>query len=473
MTILEPFLAQVERNPDRPALIDRGGERISFAELSARSLQLAQVWATRDVGPADRVLVAVPVSIALYASLIALWRLGATAVFPEPALGFAGLRHAAETTRPRALCAPAWLRALALTSSTLRRIPRRLSPFDAAADADATLDPPTADAPALISFSSGSTGAPKAMARSHALLLAQYAATARLLDPGDTPAVDLVWFPVFVLANLGMGVTSVLPLAPLRQPEQVDALRLATQMRLAGVTRLQAPPAVCDRLSALTAPPVLRAIFTGGGPVFPDLLDRLVEQFPKAAVHAVYGSTEAEPIAHLAAKDVAEADQAAMLAGGGLLAGWPVPEVRLQLVDDEILVAGPHVNEGYLDPVRDSESKTRDADGTVWHHTGDAGRLDESGRLWLLGRHRARAGALYPFQAEAAARAWPGVRQAALAAVDGRAVLAIAGEKSRLAEWTAAAASLGAVEVRQVGQIPLDRRHGSKVDYPRLLAMLR
>lgn len=469
--ILGPLLEQVERNPERIALVDRHGRRTTFAALWEHGGRLAAAWRVTGIDPGDRVMVAVPVSPALYAVLVGLWRLGATAVFPEPALGFAGLQHAARETRPKALCSPRWLRLLAMTSGVLRGIPLRLSPAAHARGGGAFQPPPT-DAPALISFSSGSTGLPKAMARSHALLLAQYEGTARLLSPGDAEAVDLVWFPVFVLANLGLGVTSVLPDARLRRPELADAEQLARQMRLTGVTRLQAPPAVCARLAASPAPPALRAIFTGGGPVFPDLIDRLVERYPDAGIHAVYGSTEAEPIAHLEASDITDADREAMLAGEGLLAGHVVAETQLKLVDDEILVAGPHVNAGYLDPARDAESKTRDPDGTVWHHTGDAGRLDEAGRLWLLGRHAARIGALYPFQAEAPARTWPGVRQAALVAHGGKAVLAIAGDRDRLAEWTAAAQALGAVEVRRVARIPLDRRHGSKIDYPRLRAML-
>ena len=45
--------------------------------------------------------------------------------------------------------------------------------------------------------------------------------------------------------------------------------------------------------------PRLDAIFTGGGPVFPDMLERLAAARPATAVTAVYGSTEAEPIAHI------------------------------------------------------------------------------------------------------------------------------------------------------------------------------
>ena len=471
MTMLEPFLAQVARDPERVALIDRHGAATTFGRLSRESSALADAWRARGIGPGDRILMAVPVSAALYAALIAVWRLGAVAVFPEPALGFAGLRLAAGATRPKAFCAPRWLRLLALAVADLRAVPIGLSPAvpDGPAEENAVAALAN-DAPALISFTSGSTGRAKAMARSHGLLLAQHAAVGRLLAPEREAERDLVWFPVFVLANLGLGVASVLPPAAVRRPDAADPIRLARHMRDHGVTRLLAPPSVCARLADAQVPLDLRHLFVGGGPVFPDLLDRLTDWLPSARIHLVYGSTEAEPIAHLDAAAIADSDRRAMAGGAGLIAGPPVPGIRVRLIDDEIVVAGAHVNPGYLDPADDAETKIRDGD-TVWHRTGDAGRLDEQGRLWLLGRLAGRSGGLFPFAVEAAARRWPGVRQAALTEIDGRPVLAIAGERRRHDAWAAEAGRLG-VAIRTVSRIPLDRRHGSKVDYRALARQL-
>src|SRR5207248_1266087 len=94
----------------------------------------------------------------------------------------------------------------------------------------------------------------------------------------------------------------------------------------------------------------------------------------------------------------------------------------------EIVVTGDHVLKGYLNGRGDAEMKFRVGD-QVWHRTGDAGRVDEGGRLWLLGRCAARVGegdgALYPFCVEAAATAWPGVARSAVVAVDGERVLVV------------------------------------------------
>lgn len=72
----------------------------------------------------------------------------------------------------------------------------------------------------------------------------------------------------------------------------------------------------------------------------------------------------------------------------------------------------------------------------MWHRTGDAGRVDERGGLWLLGRLERRAGGWFPFQVEVAARAWRGVVQAALVNLDGRAYLVLAGDSKGVTRAT-------------------------------------
>jgi acyl-CoA synthetase (AMP-forming)/AMP-acid ligase II len=162
-----------------------------------------------------------------------------------------------------------------------------------------------------------------------------------------------------------------------------------------------------------------------------------------------------------------------MAAGDGLLAGRPVDAIDLRLAaDGEIEVSGPHVVTGYLDPADDAATKRRDG-GRVWHRTGDGGRLDADGRLWLTGRIAARAGGLEPFRVEIAARSWPGVRAAVLLPVGERRVLAIEGDRRHLPEWRTAAARLGSLAVRPVRRIPMDRRHRSKPDDARHAALLR
>jgi len=189
----------------------------------------------------------------------------------------------------------------------------------------------------------------------------------------------------------------------------------------------------------------------------------------------VYGSTEAEPIAEIEAADISAEDRRAMREGNGLLAGVPVGAARVRIHDGEIVVAGPHVNEGYLDATRNAETKLLE-DGTVWHRTGDAGRIDEQGRLWLLGRYgetcQTDFGELYPFVVETSMRFVPGVTRAALCQLRSGPVLAVEGDKTFQSDWCAHAAHYGVRDVRAVRSIPMDRRHRSKVDSRKLKALL-
>ncbi len=153
----------------------------------------------------------------------------------------------------------------------LRPTTANAPPFDRSLPADNDI--------ALISFTSGTTGAPKAIPRSHAFLAAQHRAIAPLLDsPGNER--DLVAFPVFVLINIASGRTSVLPDWKMSRLARLSPARLATRIATQAVTCALLPPALCKTLARAPATPTLHTIFTGGGPVFPDLLDRLAASHP-------------------------------------------------------------------------------------------------------------------------------------------------------------------------------------------------
>ena len=375
---------------------------------------------------------------------------------PEPALGLKGLRHAARTTCPKALCATGWYRLLRFLPELWQSklILPRATPGSAP---EADLSP---DDPALMSFTSGSTGQPKCIVRSHAFLMAQNDAIAPLL--ASEADRDLVAFPVFVLVNLAAGRTSILPDWKLSAPGQVSHATLTARIRATSATRALIPPVLCERLAEGEVPDTLRAVFTGGGPVFPDVMQRLAAKRPDLRIAAVYGSTEAEPIAEIETSEIRPEDWRAMADGAGLLAGHPVRDLSLRLQDGEIQVAGPHVNKGYLDPAQNAVNKITEGE-TTWHRTGDAGRLDDQGRLWLLGRWSDAEGP-HPFQIETAARFWPGVTRAALTQVDGEPVLALEGQSPHKDDWKTRAQTLGITRIYHLADIPMDARHASKVN---------
>jgi len=522
MNIVEILRERARSRPGAPAIIEarRGRDRtVSFADLDRRSAKIASLLGKTGIGPGDRVLVFHPMSADLYTVLIGLFRIGAAAMLIDPSAGREHIDRCVEAGSPAGFIGGPRAHLLRIVSGAIRRIPGKFVigprlpgavPLGAAAG-EADLDAPThcgEEMPALLTFTSGSTGIPKATVRTHRFLLAQHRVLERSfgLVEGE---VDLATLPVFVLANLASGVTTVVPDADLRAPGAVAPGPILSQVRRLGVTRCAASPALLERLveapgrdrAALGG---LRKVFAGGAPVFPRLLDRLAGAAPAARVEAVYGSTEAEPIARLDAREIGAADRSSMRAGGGLLAGSVVPEIRLRIIRDlwgkpvgplgaaeldrlvlpageagEIVVAGDHVLKGYLDGRGDEETKIV-AGGEVWHRTGDAGRIDGQGRLWLLGRCSARIrdgrGDVDPFSVECVAMERPEIRRAACIGIEGRRLLAIeaspaldAGGRRALAEelrWA------GLDEIREVPRLPVDRRHNAKIDYPALRKLL-
>lgn len=515
---------QARLHPDAPAIIDTvgGRERVTtFAELDHAAARGAALLQHAGLHAGDTVLVFQPMSAELYAVLIALFRLGLVPMFIDPSAGRAHIEQCCAAVQPRAVIACPRAHLLRALSPALRRIARHVvvggwAPFAIPWSAAERLEPlpdlhaSQPDDPALITFTSGSTGQPKVAVRTHGFLLEQHRVLAESFPGDDVPgALSLTTLPVFVLADLASGCTSLIPPGNLRRPGAIDPAPVVRQMLARGPVRASASPAFWERIVAycrergLTLPSLQR-VYLGGAPVFPHLLRALAEIAPAADIVAVYGSTEAEPIAHIAHTEMSAADVAAMAAGQGLLAGAPVPAIQVRMLPDrwgapigpytaaefaalclppgqrgELVVSGPHVLPGYLDGRGDAETKFR-VDGAVWHRTGDAGYLDARGRIWLLGRCSARLeddrGTLYPFAVECAASAQPNVRRVAMVAHAGRRALAVEPlDHTRpldLAALRYAVAWADIQEVLPLRHLPVDRRHNAKVDYPALHRLL-
>jgi olefin beta-lactone synthetase len=522
--LAEILREQARRRPDQPAIVDihRGRTRVTtFAELEWRVGQAAALLARAGLHPGDTVLVLQPMSAELYITLIALFRSGLTAMIVDPAAGVAQVERCCALGQPRGFIGGVRAHLLRLLVPSLQCIPRKFvigghlpgavpwSRAETLAPREEIVACPAA-APALLTFTSGSTGQPRVMQRSHGFLLAQHDALARNLAANDAGgSVSLTALPVFVLADLACGTTSLLPPGNLRKPGRIDPAPVVAAIQRHTPRRASASPAFWERIAAWcqrqrVTLPALEAIYTGGAPVFPRLLDALRGCAPNARIIAVYGSTEAEPIAHIDLAEIAADDRAAMQSGAGLLAGRPIPEIALRILPDrwgkplgpytaeafarellpagqpgEIVVSGAHVGRGYVGGAGDEETKI-DVDGVTWHRTGDAGYLDASGRLWLMGRCAARIedahGTVYPFAVEAAVSAHPVVRRSALVAWRGVRLLLVEpaypvyDSELDVLKQSLAWARLAAVRV--VPHIPVDRRHNGKVDYPALRKLL-
>ncbi len=520
MNLVQILGEQVAARPGAAAIVDRlrGRDRVTtFAQLEQRSAQVASLLRDQGLGPGDTVLIFYPMSAELYVALLAVYRLGLIAMFLDPGVGREHIERCCQLNPPRALIAGTRAHLLALLCPALRRIPvkvvigwpwpglcrwalhERLKPFSS----PHSCEPET---PALVTFTSGSTGQPRGAVRTHGFLLRQHAVLARSLGlkPGT---VDLTTMPIVLLANLASGLTSVIPDADLRYPGSVRPGPILDQIEHQGAETCVASPAFFDCLTRGAGErtlPSLQKLFTGGAAVFPRTLDNMQRLAPGADVVALYGSTEAEPIAHVSRRGIAPADLSAMLSGQGLLAGPPIDDISLRILPDrwgtplgsfasdefraicrgpnqpgEIVVTGDHVLKGYLDGSGEEETKFR-VEGVTWHRTGDAGYLDAAGRLWLLGRCAARIrdqrGELYPFAVEAVVSQNPHVRRAAYLGQGSRRILALEflqpPHRDEIDELRQSLAWADIDDVKICRRIPVDRRHNAKIDYPALYRML-
>jgi acyl-coenzyme A synthetase/AMP-(fatty) acid ligase len=531
----------VDTVADRPAFVrldEQGGtdQVITFARLHQLVGAVAGGLRERGIGRGSRVVVFVPMSVELYVTLLAVLRLGAVATFIEPWGGRRMVEQAAQLVDADAfigipksfilrLMSPA-LRGIDVAFSTgSRRVPgaERFRDLLATPASRHVLDAArmAPDEPALVTFTTGSTGTPKGTNRTHEILLAQHHALARQVPDAEHARV---WtnLPVVVLHNLGRGVETVLPPDRIGQDPMPDPKRFHQLVDHSGATILALSPAPLLQLGRAPGHAPLskvERVYTGGGPVTPELLEEARTVLPNARITALYGSTEAEPIAHASAEQVLERRDA-MRRHGGIYVGHEVEDVDLLVVrpvrgpielepgtalsdwsvaagaPGEVLVAGDHVNREYWqNPEAVRENKVTDESGRVWHRTGDIARRDADGGLWLLGR---RGGGFtikgrrwWALEIETPVTDLPEVERAAICMPkftgsdrefkNASAVLAVEPSTgfTRHEATTATIRVLrelglaAQVEVRSLKKIPVDKRHATKIDVAALQEKLK
>lgn len=493
---------------DWPALVERKNRRVTFGELAERVARMASALHARGLRKGQRVLIFVPMSIDLYASLLATAHLGCTAVFVDAWADKSRLETALELACPDAFLGIPKAHLLRVFSPRLRKCPIQLmvgGPFGKWENAPEPR-PVEAVAPetaALVTFTTGSTGRPKPTERSHGFLWAQHRALNAHFKPREVD-IDLPTLPVFVLNNLASGVTSVLPDFDPRRPADIDPERIYRQILAERVTTSSGSPAFYARLASwcrdrgLRLP--LRSVFTGGASVLPNQARELQECL-EGKLHVVYGSTEAEPVCGIEASELLEA---AASGKEGLCAGLPVPQIEVKLLRPwdgpikkdyrgmdywevghgevgEVVVTGRHVARGYLnDPESEELIKIQDGD-KIWHRMGDAAWKDRLGRLWLMGRVTDRVQreekVEWSLPAQIRAMRVDSVSHAAYFGVPdpllgNRAVLCVEAPRPWTEELNrklrAALHPLPVDELHIVERIPRDPRHASKTDLPTL-----
>ncbi|MFD1467728.1 class I adenylate-forming enzyme family protein [Hymenobacter caeli] len=441
-------------------------------DLAQRVAGYRQALAGQGVRPGQRVLLLLPVGFELICALLAVLAQGGAAVLPPAGVSAGGLLRLVRRGRvavaigPRPLRGPlGWLvRGLGPKWLAASRLPA--GPFP--------LQPPQLVPPgqaALISHSSGSTGPPKQVVRSHQVLLAQHAVLKQIFPPRAGQR-DFPLFPNVLLHNLSAGIASVLPALSWADLPGLDPARLVRQLAAEQVHTLTGNVFYFQRLlPALRAWPggfpAVAGLGVGGSPVPERLLRDLQQVFAGAAVHAIYGSSEAEPIAVRQFTAGAPADPR-----GGYRVGPVQPSLACRLLPcGELLLPGPlRAAVGEI-TVRGPHVATAAADG--WLRTGDFGYFDAAGELWLTGRqgNAALHQGVQHYQLEHVLQHLPGIGRVAARAAVGGFVVYFEGPATEAAIRQVLAAQFppGLVTaIHRRPRLPVDQRHHSKIRYDQL-----
>ena len=384
------------------------GETTTWLELHGRVERLAAALAARGVAAGDRVAMLMGNRPEYVEALLAASRLGAVGVPVNFRLAAGEIAYILENSGAKVLFVDGLgvatgEQAVTQVSQDVELIgvddaesaaPSRFSAvLEEGHDAIATIDV-SEDSPALIMYTSGTTGRPKGAVLTHMNLLSESVVLIRAYQLMESDEVNLVASPMFHIGAIGSiapliligGTMVILPsgafdpggvLRLLEEERVTSAFLVPSQWQLM-VDHDSLPDRDLSRL---------RTTSWGAAPATHKLLTRMAEVFPDALNVAVFGQTEMSPITC-----VLEGKDAVRKIGS---VGKPVPTVAVRIVDDEmndvpqgdvgeVVYRGTGLMSGYWRNV----AATDEAFNGGWFHSGDMVRQDEEGFLYVVDRSK-------------------------------------------------------------------------------------
>jgi len=434
-TLTGAWTAALSPEPDRPLLFgaitggpgDGARDRwVTRGEFLDRTAAAAGRMAAAGLVAGDRVLVSGPSSVDLAVAHVACLRSGLVVVPTNGSYRDAELAHVLADCRPRAALVdhPGWADLLVGMDPGLLVAGTDLGGLDGSGGPGPDLDASLPDDPAVIGYTSGTTGRPKGAVLTQANLLAgaQSVRLAWRWTEGDRLVLCL---PLFHMHGLGVGLHGTLlagasaVLQPGFDPDAVlDAVGVHDATLFFGVPTMYHRLVGHDRVGSLGG---LRLCVAGSAPLAADLHDRLAERAGVSVLER-YGMTETVML-------VSNPYDGERRPGS---VGIPLPGVDVRLSDGsegtdgptgEILVRGPNVFAGYWQrPEATAEAFVADPDGGApWFRTGDLGEVDGDGYLSIVGRAKeliiSGGFNVYPREVDDALAGHPAVAEVAVAGV--------------------------------------------------------
>ncbi len=420
---IDAFLkTQAEAHPDAIAILDWDGKPWSFAEEWRAACDAAKLLKTKGVQGGDRVLIVTENCATLCAFIYACSLIGAWATPVNARQTSAELARIIDHATPRlAVFMSAVSPDARKHADAAKAIPEMghwgeveiavLGDSDPADDADV----------AVMLYTTGTTGIPKGVMLTHGNLVfaGKTSAKTRGITAEDRVYGALPITHVFGLASMLMAATFAGATIRLEARFAAKSLYQALQ---SGVTILPAVPQMHALLMAYTseqglssiAGGPLRYVSSGAAPLDPGW-KRKAEEFYGIALQNGYGMTETTAGVCTTKSKKGDPD---------ISVGPPLEGVEIAIDETvpgggdgmgEVLTRGPHIMRGYF---RNPDETAKVLDSAGWMRTGDLGKIDDIGRLRILGRNKEliiRGGFnVYPPEVEAAFNDHPAVVQSAV-----------------------------------------------------------
>ncbi|MFI7060043.1 AMP-binding protein [Kribbella sp. NPDC050124] len=398
--IHDAVLGTAREYGDRPALVDGvTGKEISYAQLDGMSRRVAAGFAELGIRHGDTIALYSPNTILYPVVFYGATRAGAT-VTTVNALYTADELHKQLVDSKAKLLVTISLFLPAATAAVEGTDVTEIFVCDSAAgyrsvmelvastgpEPEVTIDP--AEDVAVLPYSSGTTGAAKGVMLTHRNIATNIAQAEVMikLDEDERIIAILPFFHIYgltVLMNLPLRLGATVVVLP-----KFDLDQFLTTLDQQKITRaFVAPPVV---LALAKHPAVdgvdlsaLKYLMSAAAPLDGELAEACAKRLGLHAVLQAYGMTELSPGTHSVPQDDPEPPPGAV----GKL--FPSTELRLVGADGndadegEIWIRGPQVMKGYLGRPAETDA-TIDPDG--WLHTGDIGRMDGRGYLYVIDR---------------------------------------------------------------------------------------
>lgn len=413
----QPYLArrqnwvnQLERHammqPDAPAL-RFVGNTMTWADLRRRVAALAGALSGRGVGFGDRVMILMLNRTEFVESVLAANMIGAIAVPLNFRLTPTEIAVLVEDCVAHVMLTEA---ALAPVAIGVRNIQPLLSVIvvaggssqdsvfgyedllNEAGDVHEPVDIPN-DSPALIMYTSGTTGRPKGAVLTHANLTGQAMTALYTSGANINSDVGFVGVPLFHIAGIGNMLTGLLlglptviyPLGAFDPGQLLDVLEAE---KVTGIFLVPAQwQAVCTEQQARPRDLRSRVLSWGAAPAPDALLRQMSATFPETQILAAFGQTEMSPVTCMLLGEDAIAKRGSV--------GRVIPTVAARVVDQnmndvpvgevgEIVYRAPTLMSCYWN----NPEATAEAFAGGWFHSGDLVRMDSDGYVWVVDRKK-------------------------------------------------------------------------------------